>query len=132
MLYIYKKLSGTILQIVILITLVVPVAPALAAEHEECTNKAGQNHSSVDGLDAVHKAIDKAAVSERQYFTDSCCHRGNYSCQSSYFDGTSTTPVLLGQTSVLSTYEVAISVFSATDHFFTNENYQPPLRPPIY
>jgi len=118
-------------RIMILISLVVPVAPALAATHEECTNKAAHSHSSVDGLDAAHRAIDKA-VSERQYFTDSCCHRGNYSCQSSYFDGASTTPVLLGQTSTLSQYEVAISIFSATDHFFTNENYQPPLRPPIY
>ncbi|GMR06154.1 MAG: hypothetical protein BMS9Abin25_0737 [Gammaproteobacteria bacterium] len=116
----------------ILLPLMVPVAPALAAEHEECTNKAGHNHSSVDGLDAVHKAVDKAVVSERQYFPGSCCHRGNYSCQNSYFDGSSTTPALLGQTSVLSQYEVAISFFSATDHFFTNENSQPPLRPPIF
>ncbi len=120
------------LRIIILISLMIPVAPALAAVHEECTNKAGHNHSSVDGLDAVHRAIDKAAASERQYFAGPCCHRGNYPCQSSYFYETLTTPVLLGQTTVQSQDEVAISFFSATDHFFTNENYQPPLRPPIY
>lgn len=120
------------LRIMILILLLVPAASSFAAEHEECIDKAGHNYSSVDGQDAIDRAMDKAAVSEHQYFVDSCCHRGEYSCQSSYYDETSTTPVLLGQITTLSQHEVAISFFLATDPFSTNENYRPPLRPPIF
>lgn len=135
MLYIYKKLSGTMLRIMILILLLASVASSFAAEHEECIDKTGHNHSSVDGQDAIDRAIDKAAISERQYFIDSCCHRGDrgeYSCQSSCFNEASTTPVLLGQITTLSQHEAAISFFIATDPFSTNENYRPPLRPPIF
>ncbi len=126
----------------ILIPILLPVAPAVATgmtalddqsvEHEKCINKTGHNHSSVDGQLAVGNGTGKATDSEHQYSKDSCCHRGEYSCQGSYLGETSTTPVLLARTSILSQHEVAISFFSFTEHFFTNEDYQPPLRPPIY
>ena len=120
------------LRIMILILLLASVASSFAAEHEECIDKTGHNHSSVDGQDAIDRATDMAAISERQYFIDSCCHKGEYSCQSPCFNEASTTLVLLDQTSTLSQRDVVISFFSATDPFSTNENYRPPLRPPIF
>ena len=133
-----NKFSGMLLRLILVISLVVPVTPAIASvlniqgglsEHKNCMSSMQTNSTASDGQ--AHAG--KAAIKGHENCKDSCCPDGECICQGAclQLSASNNLPLFTGRNVTFSLQDEAASLSTDLGIHPSTIHYLPALRPPI-